>query len=85
MCLYILGDVALAGSDQQSSREDSIRRFYLQFSSTLYNDTVYICLEERQLVLSATPMRKRTTSTETFDKGNNLLALLAALEVRSKL
>jgi hypothetical protein len=81
--MYDVGDVTSAVFDQQSSRDDFIRRYYLQFSSTLYNDTVYICLEERQLVLSAAPMRNRTTSTETFDDGDTVLALLTALEVRS--
>ena len=79
--IYVSGDGPSDVSDQESSRDDFIRRFYLQYSSTLYSDRVYICLEERQLVLSAALVRNKAASTETFDDGDNVLALLEALEV----
>ena len=74
-------DGSTTGTDQQRSRDDFIRRYYLQFTSTLFNDNVYICLEERQLLLATGPAPYSAAPTETFDDGDNVLALLSALEV----
>jgi len=84
-----LGYTASTGepSSKQKFRDDFIRRFYSQHTSTIYNDNVYICLEERCLAtstlfgLTSKDNSKSNGTSDVFDDGENVLALLDALQV----
>ena len=73
---------------KSAMRDDFVRRYYSQHTSTLYNDHIYICLEERILAMSVRVGGREqkayaTSSSETFDDGDHVLALLIALEANN--
>jgi hypothetical protein len=63
------------------------RQYYAQHTSTVFNDRIYFCLEERSLLCSLVFNAnfgigfKNSSNSESFDDGENVLSLLFALQV----